>query len=144
MSSALVPVPVNFSGNPGGLFAAQEDCESSRVDVTCCYLGHHWFWAWHHEVFGTSDVLHWGRGQSQTTRNVKEQSTIACVSMGKGTNKTDRVPISIPSGIYSKPPNRREQEPSPPLYRHINFCAHCMDGESTGDTTNGQKNAQPP
>lgn len=70
--------------------------------------------------------------------------THSLYSMGKGTPRTDRVPIAIPSGFYSKPPNGREQEPYSPSYSHIQPCTHCVEYEPTGDTTNGWKNGQTP
>lgn len=74
----------------------------------------------------------------------KEMSPIACIRVGKGTPRTDRVPIAIHSGIYSKPRNRREQELCAPPGGLIQPCAHCVDYKSSGDTTNGCENCQPP
>lgn len=72
----------------------------------------------------------------------KELSPTACIRVGKGTPSTDSVPTAIPSGIYSKPLNGREQALYPPPCGHIQPCTHCVDYDSKGDTTNGWKNAQ--
>jgi len=55
----------------------------------------------HHQVLGASIALHRSRGQSQAPRDGithlnKEQSPIACIGVGKGTQRTDRVPTATP------------------------------------------------
>lgn len=49
--SSLVSVSMNISGDPGGLFAPQQDCESRRWMP---HLGYCRIWAWNHLVLGTA------------------------------------------------------------------------------------------
>lgn len=142
-SSPLIPVPVNISGDPGGLFAPQQDCENSRW---MSHQSHCRLWAWHHLVLGTAMGLVRAEERAPGDHHGCQQgeSPTACIRERKGTPRTDRVPIAILSGINSKSPNRTEKETSPPPFGHIQPCTYRVDYESMGDVTEGQKNAQTP